>query len=237
MVDLDVSAAPGVRRILEFGQETGRLTHVERLPSRPGRPPPWPAWVPARLVAAFAELGIAEPWAHQATAADLAHLGRSVIMATGTASGKSAGYLMPALTAVSEGATALYLSPTRALAADQLAFVRALGASFTPAVRPAVVDSDTPFADRARARKHATYLLTPPDMLHYALLPQHQRWSGFFRRLRYVIVDECHGYRGVFGSHVGHVLRRLRRIAAHHAPDRPCTFLLALATAGQPGIP
>ncbi len=228
--------APGVRHILELGQETGRLTHVERLPSRPGRRVPWPGWVPAGLVTAFAELGIEEPWAHQATAADLAHSGRSVIMATGTASGKSAGYLMPALTAISAGATALYLSPTRALAADQLAFVQALGASFTPAVRPAVVDSDTSFVDRARARKHATYLLTTPDMLHYALLPQHQRWSGFFRKLKYVIVDECHGYRGVFGSHVAQVMRRLRRVTAyHHGGGTDLRFILASATISEPG--
>ncbi len=103
-------------------------------------------------------------------------------------------------------------------------------------LRPAVVDSDTPHHQRAWARKYATYLLTTPDMLHYGLLPQHQRWSGFLRRLRYVIVDECHGYRGVFGSHVAHVLRRLRRVAAHHreagAPD--LVFVLASATISEP---
>ena len=148
-----------------------------------------------------------------------------MILATGTASGKSVGYLAPALTAIGEGGTALYLAPTRALAADQLGLLH-FGSAGPPGrglgLRPAVVDSDTPHHQRAWARKHATYLLTTPDMLHYGLLPQHQRWSGFLRRLRYVIVDECHGYRGVFGSHVAQVLRRLRRVAEYHRePARP----------------
>ncbi len=104
------------------------------------------------------------------------------------------------------------------------------------------MDGDTPAAEREWARAHATYLITTPDMLHHMLLPRHGRWSGFFSRLAYVIVDECHGYRGVFGSHVGHVLRRVRRIAVHHGrgrqagpgPDGP-VFLLASATISEPG--
>ncbi len=228
---------PGVRRILELGAATGRLIHVERLPERAGRRVPWPEWMPAALIAAFGTAGIPEPWVHQAQAADLARAGRSVILATGTASGKSVGYLAPALTAIGHGATALYLAPTRALAADQLALVSSLGTGVGPALRAAVLDSGTSFADRARARKHATYLLTTPDMLHYGMLPQHQRWSGFFRRLQYVVVDECHGYRGVFGSHVAQVLRRLRRVAAHHrGPGAPeLRFILASATISEPG--
>jgi DEAD/DEAH box helicase domain-containing protein len=248
MVDLELFAAhepadsadharsAGVRRVLEHGVASGRLTHVERLPPRPGRQAPWPDWVPPELVTAFARAGIPVPWAHQAAAADIAHSGRSVIMATGTASGKSVGYLTPALSAISQGGTALYLSPTKALAADQLAFVQALGASLGPGLRAAVIDSDTPFADRARIRRQATYLLTTPDMLHFGLLPQHQRWSGFFRRLQYVIVDECHGYRGVFGSHVAQVLRRLRRVAAYHrgGTATELRFILASATISEP---
>ena len=109
----------------------------------------------------------------------------------------------------------LYVTPTKALAADQLASIRALG---LPGVQAATFDGDSTYAERAWARSHARYLLTTPDMLHRALLPGHARWSGFFSRLRYVIIDECHGYRGVFGSHVGHVLRRLRRVVAYHAP-------------------
>ncbi len=134
------------------------------------------------------------------------------------ASGKSLGYLLPALTGVLEGGTALYLAPTRALAADQLRVVSELA---VPGVRAAVVDGDTPVAARDWARSHANYLLTTPDMLHQTLLPRHARWNGFFRRLRYIVVDECHTYRGVFGSHVAQVLRRLHRIAAHHGGRPP----------------
>ncbi|HYK34176.1 MAG TPA: DEAD/DEAH box helicase [Streptosporangiaceae bacterium] len=224
----------GVRRILDQGVASGRLTHVERLPERQGKRVPWPGWVPADVMKAFAQVGIPGPWEHQAQAADLAHAGRNVIMATGTASGKSVGYLVPALAAITEGATALYLAPTRALAADQLALLRSLSQYLRPSLRAAVVDSDTSAAERMRARKHATYLLTTPDMLHYGLLPQHRRWDGFFRKLRYVIVDECHGYRGVFGSHVAQVLRRLRRVAEHHGTTGQLRFILASATISEP---
>src|SRR5690349_9075911 len=144
---------------------------------------------------------------------------------------------VPALTAVLAGDTVLYVTPTKALAADQLRSIRALG---LPGVQAAVFDGDSTRAERDWARSHARYLLTTPDMLHRALLPRHNRWSGFFSRLTYVVVDECHGYRGVFGSHVAHVLRRLRRVVAHHAPadgdgrPRP-VFVLASATVGAPG--
>ena len=158
-----------------------------------------------------------------------------MIISTGAASGKSLGYLLPALTAVLAGDTVLYVTPTKALAADQLASIRSLA---LPGVQAATFDGDSTRAERDWARSHARYLLTTPDMLHQSLLPRHARWSGFFSRLRYVIIDECHGYRGVFGSHVGHVLRRLRRVVAHHAPPggppRP-VFVLASATVGAPG--
>ena len=235
-------------RVLRQGARSGRLTHVERIPARTGRTAPWPGWVPAELAAAFAATGVPAPWAHQAAAADHAHSGRNVIISTPASSGKSAGYLLPALTGVLAGRTALYIAPTRALAADQLRVVRALG---VPGVRAAVVDGDTPSADRSWARSHANYLLTTPDLLHHTLLPRHAWWDGFLRRLQYVIVDECHGYRGVFGSHVAHVLRRLRRVAAHHAMGgwgagvgRPAgpgrggegpVFILASATISEPG--
>jgi DEAD/DEAH box helicase domain-containing protein len=232
---------PAAERLLRYGASTGRLTHVERLAARPGKAVPWPVWMPPDLAIAFARLGIWSPWAHQAAAAEHARAGRSVILATGTGSGKSVGYLAPALTAIGEGATVLYLAPTRALAADQLAVVQALSRSTGDRrreVRAAVIDSDTPRSQRSWARKYATYLLTTPDMLHYGLLPAHVQWSGFLRRLRYVIVDECHGYRGVFGSHVAHVLRRLRRVAEHHAdPGAPgLSFVLASATISEPEI-
>jgi DEAD/DEAH box helicase domain-containing protein len=240
MTATTVAATGGAATLLRRGALEGRITHVERLPAVDGVHSPWPAWVPADLVGAFARAGIEEPWTHQAAAADLAWSARNVILATGTASGKSLGYLAPALTAIGAGGTALYLAPTRALAADQLALLHLLGGAAGRGfgIRPAVVDSDTPHHQRAWARKYATYLLTTPDMLHYGLLPQHQRWSGFLRRLRYVIVDECHGYRGVFGSNVAHVLRRLRRIAAlYHDQSAPgLTFVLASATISEPAV-
>jgi DEAD/DEAH box helicase domain-containing protein len=234
LTSLAPGADPAAALILRLGAESGRLVHVEQIAARTGQRAPWPEWVPAELTARFSAVGVPAPWAHQAVAADLARSGQNVIISTPAASGKSLGYLLPALTAVLEGATALYIAPTRALAADQLRAVRALGID---GVRAAVLDGDTPAAERDWARAHAAYLLTTPDMLHHMLLPRHARWNGFFRRLQYVIVDECHGYRGVFGSHVAHVLRRLRRVAAHHGglarPAGP-VFLLASATISEP---
>ena len=215
----------------------GRPVHVEHIPARAGREVPWPSWVPAPVAEAFAGRGIRAPWIHQALAADHAQAGRNVIISTAAASGKSLGYLLPALTAVLAGDTVLYITPTKALACDQLRSIRALG---LPGVQAAVFDGDSTRTERDWARSHARYLLTTPDMLHRSLLPRHNRWSGFFSRLTYVVVDECHGYRGVFGSHVAHVLRRLRRVVAHHAPaeaggrPRP-VFVLASATVGAPG--
>ena len=217
-------------RILRRGADTGRLTHIQRIPARRGRRADWPDWLPAGLSEALAGIGAARPWTHQARAARLAREGRNVIISTGTASGKSLGYLVPALTAVLEGGTALYIAPTRALAADQLRLVTSLGLR---GVRAAVVDGDTPVADRVWARSHANYLLTTPDMLHYNLLPRHAYWDGFFRRLGHVVVDECHTYRGVFGSHIAHVLRRLRRVVVART-GREAVFMLASATISEP---
>jgi DEAD/DEAH box helicase domain-containing protein len=234
--------------VLRHGAQSGRLIHVEYMAGHEGRQVPWPSWVPATVTEGFAAAGVPAPWAHQATMAEQAQAGRDVIIATGTASGKSLGYLLPALTAVLEAGTVLYLAPTRALAADQL---RALGELGIPGVRAAVLDGDTPTGQRDWARSHANYLLTTPDMLHQTLLPRHARWTGFYRRLRYIVVDECHTYRGVFGSHVAQVLRRLHRVAVHHieaaaaaqastGPDGtgPAipgpVFLLASATVSDP---
>jgi len=236
-------AAPAAR-ILRRGARSGRLMHVEEIAARPGEGVPWPQWVPGEITRAFSRAGVGRPWAHQAAMAEHARRGSNVIIATPAASGKSLGYLLPALTAVLGGSTVLYLAPTRALAADQVRAIQALG---IPGVCAAVIDGDTHAAERERARTHANYLLTTPDMLHHVLLPRHSRWGEFFGRLHYVIVDECHGYRGVFGSHVAHVLRRLRRVAAHHARRHPArtragtgapdglVFLLASATVSEPG--
>jgi len=212
----------------------GRITHVERLPARTGRTAPWPAWVPEPLRQALAERGVSAPWQHQAEAADLAWQGRHVVVATGTASGKSLAYLLPVLSKLltDPRATALYLAPTKALAADQLRTVQRLG---LPGVRAACYDGDTPQEEREWIRAHARLVLTNPDMLHWGVLPGHRSWRWFLRHLAFVVVDECHAYRGVFGSHVAHVLRRLRRLAGAGTADqdRP-VFVLASATTGEP---
>src|SRR5258708_2581649 len=203
--------------VLKAAQRAGELVHLEHIPGQQGQPTSWPESVRPDVTAALAARGIASPWTHQAQAAALARSGRNVIIATRAASGKSAGYLAAALSEVLDGGTALYIAPTKALAADQLKAVRDLGVR---GVRPTCYDGDSTVAERAWAQAHANYLLTNPDMLHGSMLPRHARWRGFFQRLRVVIIDECHGYRGVFGSHVAQVLRRLRRIVAHYAPGR-----------------
>ncbi|MEU6075851.1 DEAD/DEAH box helicase [Micromonospora sp. NPDC047074] len=217
------------------------VTHVEQVPARAGEAVAWPGWAPAELRAAFARRGVAAPWRHQAEAANLAYDGQHVVVATGTASGKSLAYQLPALATLlaDPRATVLYLAPTKALAADQL---RAVAALELEGVRPACYDGDTPRAEREWIRRHSRFVLTNPDMLHHGILPGHAQWAGFLRRLTYVVIDECHTYRGVFGSHVAHVLRRLRRLSgapgrsASLAPGGPRTpvFVLASATSGDP---
>ncbi|MEU4419523.1 DEAD/DEAH box helicase [Actinoplanes sp. NPDC024001] len=207
------------------------ITHIERMPARAGRAAPWPTWTDPAVRDAFIAQGIAAPWEHQAAAATLAWEGTHVVLATGTASGKSLAYQLPALNALARDpkATVLYLSPTKALAADQLRGIVRLGVD---RVRPATYDGDTPREEREWVRQHARFILTNPDMLHHSMLPGHARWGVFLRRLSYVVVDECHTYRGVFGSHVAHVLRRLRRAAARYGSSP--TFVLASATSGDP---
>ncbi|MDH4160986.1 MAG: DEAD/DEAH box helicase, partial [Actinomycetota bacterium] len=222
-----LTAAPGRR---------SRALHVEHVPARPARPVPWPSWVPDELVSAWAAAGVDAPWEHQVRAAELAHGGRSVVVSTGTASGKSLAYLMPLLSAVVEGgtdgdrgATALYLAPTKALASDQLRRLRELEVD---GLRAATYDGDTPGEEREWVRSHANVVLTNPDMLHHSMLPGHARWGPFLADLRFVVIDEVHAYRGVFGSHVSAVVRRLRRVAARHGATP--VFILASATVADP---
>jgi DEAD/DEAH box helicase domain-containing protein len=207
------------------------VTHVHAVPVRHSRTLPWPEWVGADLRARLEERGVLAPWRHQVEAAQLAHDGSHIVVATGTASGKSLAYQLPALTRLAEDprACVLYLAPTKALARDQLAAVAALA---DPSVRPAPYDGDTPAEEREWVRRHARWIVTNPDMLHRGILPAHQKWSSTLRRLAYVVIDECHAYRGVFGSHVGHVLRRLRRICRRYGAEP--VFVLASATVADP---
>ncbi|MER6235514.1 DEAD/DEAH box helicase [Streptomyces clavifer] len=234
------SPAMVLDRLAARADRAARITHTEHLPPRAGTHAIWPDRIRPEVISAIAGAGIDHPWEHQATAAEHALDGESVVIATGTASGKSLAYLAPVLSALLDGseapngrgATALYLAPTKALAADQRRSVKALSAPLGTAVRPAVYDGDTPVEEREWVRQYANYVLTNPDMLHRGILPSHPRWASFLRALRFVVIDECHTYRGVFGSHVAQVLRRLRRLCARYGSDP--VFLLASATAAQP---
>ncbi|MEW1795712.1 MULTISPECIES: DEAD/DEAH box helicase [Streptomyces] len=238
----DSRPSPGtvLDRLTAGAGRAARITHMEHLPPRAGRHAVWPDRIRPEVINAIQLAGVDHPWAHQAAAAEHALDGESVVIATGTASGKSLAYLAPVLTTLLDGseapngrgATALYLSPTKALAADQRRAVKALAAPLGNSVRPAVYDGDTPVEEREWVRQYANYVLTNPDMLHRGILPAHPRWSSFLRSLRYVVIDECHTYRGVFGSHVAQVLRRLRRVCARYGSEP--VFLLASATAAEP---
>jgi DEAD/DEAH box helicase domain-containing protein len=207
------------------------LTHVTDLPRRVARVAQWPTWTEEAVIDSVRASGVLEPWRHQVDAADLAWSGHNVVLATGTASGKSLAYQLPVLSALHANpkATALYLSPTKALGADQL---RSIDALAVPGVRAAAFTGDTPMAERDWVRAHANWVFSNPDMLHRGVLPNHPRWIRFFRGLSYVVVDECHSYRGVFGSHVALLLRRLRRVARRYGADP--VFVLASATVSDP---
>ncbi len=248
-----------------IGGRDGRLVHLQRTPARPGRHADWPEWADPDLVAAYRRLGVERPWTHQVAAAQSAHAGHHTVLATGTGSGKSLAAWLPALSDVlaaqAPGAdsrisahgrrpTTLYLSPTKALAADQAASLgRLIGEldavqreAGTPTgslrtVRAGTCDGDTPLPERDWVRAHADVVLTNPDFLHFSLLPGHERWTRLLRGLRYVVIDECHAYRGILGAHVALVLRRLLRLVARLHPRGPQPVVLcASATAAEPAL-
>ena len=256
-----------------------QITHVHRIPAREGQYSPWPHWLHPRVIEAFESLGVHEPYTHQVQAAQAAHCAfdaalaedahrlsfgrasgqgrdesgttaRHVIVATGTASGKSLSYLMPAFDALYRGArreplsatatnagstgfhqraNVLYISPARALSADQL---NAITAYHLPGLNAATYDGDTPAQERRWVREHANFVLTTPDMLNYGVLGNHRQWANFLRGLRYVVLDEVHSYRGVFGAHIANLLRRLRRVCALYRVNP--VFYGASATSANP---
>ena len=215
----------------------GQLRALRRLSGRDAAYAPLQLPLHPRLRAALARRGIHELYTHQARAIALARAGRHVVVATGTASGKSLAYHVPALEALlaNPAATALYLFPTKALAQDQLRFLVELGQDL-PELEEAsagTYDGDTPPDRRRLLRERSRLLLTNPDMLHSGILPHHPSWARFFGGLRVVAIDEVHVYRGLFGSHLANVIRRLRRIAAHWGA-RP-VFLFCSATIANPG--
>ena len=220
-------------RQLETDPDTAdSLIHVRTLPARRPVVEPFPDDLPELLVARLGLTGVRGLYPHQSDGLAALRSGRDVVLATGTASGKTlvynAAFAEAAIT--TPKATALYLFPTKALARDQLRSIRALK---LPQVKAAVYDGDTPRAERPLIRKNANLVMTNPDMLHLSLLADHARWADFVLRLSLIVVDEAHVCRGVFGSHVAMVLRRLRRLVAHYGGSP--RWCLASATVGNPG--
>lgn len=223
------------------------VTAVSQRDAASGECAEWPTWLAPEAARRIQEAGIPAPWRHQVEFADALYRGEHSIVCTPTGSGKSLGYLMPIIAATVHGEvgvrvdstrarltrarhTALYLSPTKALAHDQ---ARAAGELGPPQWRISPLDGDSDEAERRFARDHASLILTNPDMLHYSLLPHHQRWSRFLGSLRYIVIDEAHRYQGIFGAHVAQVIRRLRRLAAQYGAEP--TVALSSATAPNAG--
>jgi DEAD/DEAH box helicase domain-containing protein len=219
-------------------QLSRRITYWRRLSPRPGHHASFPAGIDPCLVEVVRGRGIEAPYTHQATAIEAALRGEHVVVVTPTASGKTLCYNLPVLNSLlaDPSARALYLFPTKALAQDQLAELSVLADHHAlPALGPrafATYDGDTPSSARAEIRKAARIVISNPDMLHAGILPHHTRWTRFFGGLRYVVLDEIHTYRGVFGSHVANVLRRLKRICAFYGSSPQ--FLCASATIANP---
>src|SRR5436309_4570395 len=207
------------------------VAHVAEEPARDARLAELPQELDPRVRDALAAQGLTTLYAHQAEAWDTAQRGENLIVTTGTASGKTLAFNLPVLDALAREPKlrALYLYPTKALAQDQ---ARSLSALKVPRLRPAIYDGDTPSERRWQIRKWANVILTNPDMLHVGVLPHHDRWADVLHNLRYIVVDEAHVYRGVFGSHVGNVLRRLRRLAQVYGAEPQ--FLMASATIANP---
>src|SRR5215510_10189587 len=210
------------------------ITATRHFPAREAVVAPLPESLDPRIGSALRARGITELYSHQARAWELIEKGHHVVVVTPTASGKTLCYNLPALQALvhQPDARVLYLFPTKALAQDQLAELEALARQL-PEMRMFTYDGDTPQDARRAVRARANLVLTNPDMLHSGILPHHTKWATLFQNLRYVVIDELHAYRGVFGSHLANVLRRLRRICRHYgsAPQ----FIMASATIANPG--
>ncbi len=213
----------------EVRLNSDEVAHLTTEPEREARFAPLPESLDPRVREA---IGVPQLYAHQRAAWDAAARGENVMVTTGTASGKTLAFNLPVLDALAREpkTRALYLYPTKALAQDQF---RTLSGYRIPKLKPAIYDGDTPTEQRWQIRKWSNVILTNPDMVHVGLLPNHDRWGDVLANLRYVVVDEAHVYRGVFGSHVANVLRRLRRLARVYGSEPQ--FLLASATISNPG--
>jgi DEAD/DEAH box helicase domain-containing protein len=229
------SVAEVVARWRSNPRVAGNLVDVRELPGREAKHADIPQTLDARLVSALWDRGVTRLYSHQVEAITALDAGHDVVVATPTASGKSLCYHLPVFDALlrDRAARALYLFPTKALARDQIHAARALGEATKADLGVAVYDGDTPPDHRRAARTHARIVATNPDMLHAGILPHHTSWAAFFAGLKYVVVDELHTYRGLFGSHVANVLRRLRRVAAFHGASPK--FVATSATIANPG--
>jgi DEAD/DEAH box helicase domain-containing protein len=221
--------------LVAHSQSDEVLTAVHHIRAREAQFRTMPAWVRPELAAAYRAKGIEQLYSHQATAADLAHSGKNVVVVTPTASGKTLCYNLPILHAVLENpdTRALYLFPTKALAQDQLAELHDLNTRLNDSFGVFTYDGDTPSDARKAIRERGHVILSNPDMLHSGILPHHTKWTRLFENLRYIVLDELHTYRGVFGSHLANVLRRLRRIARFYGSDPQ--FICCSATIANPG--
>ena len=229
---VDSRVSDFLRELASGSDVPGRMAAQWEAPEREATLVPAPSWLAAELVRALDEQGISELYSHQAEALELARAGRSFVVVTGTASGKSLCYNLPVLHDLlgRKTARAMYLFPTKALAHDQR---RKLGDLLGDLpLRTGTYDGDTPAEDRRVIRRHAHMVMTNPDMLHLAILPNHRLWAEFLGQLQYVVLDELHTYHGIFGSNVAHVIRRLRRLCAYYG-SAP-TFIASSATVGNP---
>ncbi len=206
------------------------------IPARPAQTHPFPDDLPDALRTALSKRGIDSLYSHQLEAWTHARAGKNIVLATGTASGKTLAYQLPVISSIvtNDNARALFLFPTKALAQDQLATLASLNVqTFKRSnISTAIYDGDTPRSQRSSIRQNARILLSNPDMLHSGILPHHTNWADFFQNLRYVVIDEMHTYRGVFGAHAANVIRRLKRVAKFYGAQPQ--FILTSATIGNP---
>ncbi|HOM73254.1 MAG TPA: DEAD/DEAH box helicase, partial [Armatimonadota bacterium] len=210
----------------------GQITHIQHIPARQAEFAPLDCPLPEELEAALRQEGIFKLYSHQAEAIDAARRGENVVVVTSTASGKTLTYNLPVMETMMQNrhARALYIFPTKALSQDQLGKLKKYPVD--AAQRAATYDGDTPTYLRGQIRRNSHIILTNPDMLHIGILPYHTTWATFFRNLKYVVIDEIHTYRGVFGSHVANIIRRLRRIAARYGANPQ--FICCSATISNP---
>ncbi|MGZ6340356.1 MAG: DEAD/DEAH box helicase [Candidatus Limnocylindrales bacterium] len=222
-------------RLLEKPSLGGGVVHHEALPARGAVTTPLPDWLDPRIRAGLAERGIERLYVHQAEAIESVRDGHDTVVVTPTASGKTLCYVLPVLQALAEdpSARALFLFPTKALGQDQVAEFGELARAAELTVNASTYDGDTPAPIRSAVRQAGQVVVTNPDMLNAAILPHHTKWFQLFEQLRVIVIDELHTYRGVFGSHVANVLRRLLRLCAHYG-SHP-VIVCCSATIGNPG--